>query len=178
MAAGRIYILINPAMQGLLKIGKTERSSEERAAELSKHTGVPADFYVAYEEFVSDCDKVEKLIHEQLDSFRLNNNREFFKAELKHAIRIVSDIAHNFAVVEQKEATGLQAENDVGAKDAAAELVKEEFRRVERLSIVCEHCSQKYLVTMKRHEDKSCCPKCKKDNPVGNWWEKAPEVNR
>jgi hypothetical protein len=173
MAVGRIYILINSAMQGLLKIGRTERSSEERAAELSKHTGVPADFCVAYEEFVADCDKVEKLIHERLDPFRLNNNREFFKVELKHAIRIVSDIARDFAVSEQHDAESRQAMSDVEADDATAHIVNQEFKRVERFCIICQHCSQEYLVTMIRHEDKSCCPNCKKDNPVECWWEKS-----
>jgi hypothetical protein len=46
---GYIYILINPYFKGLVKIGKTTRSSEERALELSKHSGIPAEFVVAYE---------------------------------------------------------------------------------------------------------------------------------
>lgn len=46
MAAGHVYILINANMPGLLKIGMTERTPEERARELSAGTGVSSPFIV------------------------------------------------------------------------------------------------------------------------------------
>ena len=36
---GFVYILINPSLGGLLKIGKTDHTPEERAKELSMATG-------------------------------------------------------------------------------------------------------------------------------------------
>lgn len=45
---GHIYILVNPSMEGLVKIGKTTRDPESRARELSQATGVPTPFYVAF----------------------------------------------------------------------------------------------------------------------------------
>src|SRR5437763_16825221 len=86
---GTIYILFNPAMSGLLKIGKTTRLSEQRATELSKATGVPSEFHVVYEEEFTDVGKAEQLIHSRLNEYRYNRNREFFQLLLKQAIRVV-----------------------------------------------------------------------------------------
>ncbi len=93
MAKGYIYVLINPSMKGIIKIGKTIRSSEKRAGELSNHTGVALNFYVAFEEFVSDCDVAEKIIHLVLQNYRVNPSREFFKIPLKKAIETISKAA-------------------------------------------------------------------------------------
>jgi hypothetical protein len=46
MSVGYIYILSNPAMQGLLKIGVTSRDVRERVTQLSAATGVPKPFEI------------------------------------------------------------------------------------------------------------------------------------
>jgi hypothetical protein len=89
---GKIYILINPSMPNLVKIGKTTRAPEERAAELSGTTGIPTKFFVAYEVTVFDCDSVERDIHNRLSDFRVNEDREFFNIPLKTAIQLVEEI--------------------------------------------------------------------------------------
>ena len=89
---GMIYILINPSMPNLVKIGKTTRASEERATELSGTTGVPSKFIVAYEVSVSNCDAAESEIHNRLSDFRVNENREFFNIPLKASIKLVEEI--------------------------------------------------------------------------------------
>lgn len=89
-----IYILLNPAHKSLLKIGRTSRSPEERALELSTATGVPLPFLVAYESLVSDSKLAENLIHEELASqgYRTNPSREFFEVSLKVAVSVVDRI--------------------------------------------------------------------------------------
>jgi hypothetical protein len=42
--SGFVYLLSNPSMPGLLKIGYTERDVTERAAEISAATGVPEPY--------------------------------------------------------------------------------------------------------------------------------------
>ncbi len=77
-------------MPGLLKIGITSRSPEERRREISSATGVPKEFSVAYEIFTHDAERLEKTIHADLQFVRVNTNREFFKIELAEAISIIS----------------------------------------------------------------------------------------
>ncbi len=105
MSKGWIYILISPGLQkDLLKIGRTTQSPEGRAKELSSSTGVPAEFHVAYDVYVLDCLKAEKLIHEKLHNHRYVNNKEFFKISLKQAIRTVQEIADQVGVIEDEAA--------------------------------------------------------------------------
>ncbi len=90
MTQGRIYILRNPYhSDALVKIGKTTRTSETRAAEISGVTGVPVPFEVMYEEEVVDADLAERLIHASLDRYRVNDRREFFRLPMKIAVREV-----------------------------------------------------------------------------------------
>ena len=90
-----VYILINPSMKGLLKIGMTNRSPEDRALELSGSTNMPTPFSVAYDEIVPDGYLAEKIIHEELarKGFRVSDSREFFSIPLKTAIQVVSQVA-------------------------------------------------------------------------------------
>ncbi|MDP8207114.1 MAG: GIY-YIG nuclease family protein [Candidatus Electryonea clarkiae] len=91
---GYVYILKNESMPGLLKIGITTRSPEQRIGELSSATGVPTPFQMAYCVFVSNHKQVEKLVHEQLSSFR-KEGKEFFEVNINEAIDLVSEIAED-----------------------------------------------------------------------------------
>lgn len=92
MASRTIYILISPALKGLLKIGKATRTAEERAAEISNGTGVPTRYLVAYDDYAEDCDRAERLIHAKLSPYRYEGNREFFDLKLKDALPIVMEV--------------------------------------------------------------------------------------
>jgi hypothetical protein len=43
---GYIYVLSNPSMPGIVKVGRTFREPRARAAELSASTGVPTPFKI------------------------------------------------------------------------------------------------------------------------------------
>ena len=87
-----IYVLENPFMPGLVKIGRTERSVSERASELSSHTGVPTGFTVAGEWAVADSAEAERTIHERLSDWRVSESREFFKIETEDALAIIESM--------------------------------------------------------------------------------------
>jgi hypothetical protein len=92
MFAGGIYVLRNENMKELLvKVGKTLRPAEKRAAELAKATGVVGKFHVLFQEPVVDIDYAEQLVHERLKAYRLEANREFFQVPYELAIRTVFD---------------------------------------------------------------------------------------
>jgi predicted transport protein len=102
MSDGYIYVLFNPSFRrDLFKIGKTTKTPEERAREISLATGVPRDFEVIYEERVNDCDTAERLIHQRLNKHRSSSNREFFELPLKEIIRVVRGAANEVGRVEE-----------------------------------------------------------------------------
>ncbi|MFU2090234.1 GIY-YIG nuclease family protein [Avibacterium avium] len=90
--AGWVYILSNPAMQNLLKIGYTDRDPFGRAKEISQATGVPFDFVVDYQIYVSHPYEVEQKTHRQLSKYRVNNNREFFQCSYEDAIYAIKEV--------------------------------------------------------------------------------------
>lgn len=88
MNQGHVYILTNPSMPGLVKVGKTTRSPEERAAQLNS-TGVPMPFEVWGSYFSPDCHMLEAKAHAILDEFRVSDSREFFRCSEEAAHNVV-----------------------------------------------------------------------------------------
>jgi hypothetical protein len=82
--AGYVYLFTNEAMPGWVKIGKTEKAPRERADALF-NTSVPFRFDVAFAIEVPDPDEFEDHMHETLDVYRPDANREFFSIPLRRA---------------------------------------------------------------------------------------------
>lgn len=98
MANGFLYVLINPAMPGLAKVGKTTRNPSNRVSELSAATGVPSPFILAYQQPVQDCHAAEVWVHAELErnGYRVATNREFFKAplhETQHCLAVLHPLS-------------------------------------------------------------------------------------
>lgn len=90
--AGTLYILLNPSMPGLVKVGLTTRDVTARARELAGATGVPADFIVAYEADFEDVHGAEQHVHASLAPFRVKQGREFFRVPATFAIDTVFEL--------------------------------------------------------------------------------------
>jgi hypothetical protein len=90
-ASGFIYIMINPSLEGLVKIGKTTRSPVNRMNELSSATGVPTPFQLVYWAEFSDCDSAERVLHNLFADrgSRVSSNREFFRIPTHEAVSAV-----------------------------------------------------------------------------------------
>lgn len=82
---GYIYLLSNVAMPGLCKISKCNNSPENRALELSKHTGIPFPFKVAYKRNTILNHHAEIIIHSQLWPYRVDLLKEFYRVDQKQA---------------------------------------------------------------------------------------------
>lgn len=74
---GYVYVLTNPAMPGMVKIGKTENEVSARIGQLYS-TGVPLPFDIAFVFQTDKMDEVEKSLHIAFKSNRVNSKREFF----------------------------------------------------------------------------------------------------
>lgn len=101
--AGYVYILTNKALKDdWVKIGRTIRPPEVRAAEISRSTGVPLPFEVHHREWVSDCVAAEKEVHQALAHLRANQSREFFVLPPSTAVQEVEKVCRKY----QKSLTG------------------------------------------------------------------------
>ena len=95
MLEGYIYIIENPDSRlGLLKIGKTSKTVAGRLLELN-NTSVGEDFVLIKKFHVEQVDRVEKIIHRALKSFR--HRREWFQLTTEEAIKKVGDICIKYS---------------------------------------------------------------------------------
>jgi len=100
MSEGYIYILFNRSLRNdFYKIGKTTRTPEQRAQELSSATGVPEDFEILYKKKVADCDWAEQLVHERLEIYRTSTSSEFFEVPSEIAIYAIEEVANAVGTV-------------------------------------------------------------------------------
>lgn len=91
-----IYVLENDTMPGILKIGYTGKKPEERATQLSKSTGVPTPFRVAFAVKCHDGEGMEYEVHQELKEYRVNNDREFFSCTLNEAQKAIEKIGQRY----------------------------------------------------------------------------------
>ena len=96
MANGYIYILSNPAMSGLLKIGFTVRDVQSRVQELSSSTSIPAPFEIEYYCLTRDVEEIEKEVHYRLGKYR-QSGKEFFTIPLELAVKIIDSMIRSVA---------------------------------------------------------------------------------
>lgn len=92
---GWVYVLTNPSFRdGIIKIGFTNKPTpQERAQELSKHTGVPTEFIVVYAVKVPNAHSVETQVHRILQDKRARDNREFFDCTVAQAVQTIQSVA-------------------------------------------------------------------------------------
>lgn len=88
---GFVYVLSNLEMDGVYKVGMTDRSPHLRAAEISAATGVPQPFCVEYYAEVSSPAMYEKLVHKRLAQYRVSDSREFFRADIMEIVSAIRD---------------------------------------------------------------------------------------
>jgi len=96
-----VYVLTNPAMPGLVKIGMTTQLEVEERMKQLYGTGVPVPFDCAFACQVKNAKDVEKALHFAFGAGRINPNREFFKIEPERVMAIlklleVEDITSQF----------------------------------------------------------------------------------
>lgn len=91
---GYVYILKNEAMPGLLKIGRSKRSVEDRAKELYT-SGVPHPFEVVHSVFSPDCEELEEMLHVHFIGDRVRKDREFFRIQESQAKSAITEILRN-----------------------------------------------------------------------------------
>lgn len=116
MNKGYVYVLSNPAMPGIVKIGRSKNGGASRASNLySGATGVPEPFVLEYEALFEDCVDAEKMVHGWLADCRLSDSREFFKCDVGKAVTELnylalqdhSDIEADFHNMKNRQASQL-----------------------------------------------------------------------
>ena len=102
-----VYVLTNPTMPGLIKIGRTT-NLEQRVKSLSSDTGVPLPFEVFYACRVGDANEVERALHNAFGDHRINPKREFSELDPERVYPVlklvcVEDVTPRSSLVDDPE---------------------------------------------------------------------------
>jgi hypothetical protein len=89
MAMSIVYVVTNPAMPGLVKIGRTTHEEAQMRLGQLYSTGVPFPFKLEFACRVVNPDEVEAALHTAFAPNRVNPRREFFQIEAGQAIAIL-----------------------------------------------------------------------------------------
>jgi hypothetical protein len=92
---GHIYLLTNPAMEGLVKIGHTKKADPQlRVNDLSSSTAVPLPFRLERTWLVENPAAIEASIHAHFRNLRLAPGREFFLVSIGDAERAINGLLY------------------------------------------------------------------------------------
>jgi T5orf172 domain len=131
---GYVYILSNPSMPRVFKIGLTTNTIGQRIRELSSTTGVPRQFVAqrVFEIEVRYLNEVERRAHKTLQAKGLHHGKEFFEGELTRCVEAVEDAVYQVTNAEATELVGMarqRAEQEERRLAAEAQKRIEESRR-------------------------------------------------
>jgi T5orf172 domain len=112
---GIVYVLINEAMPGLVKIGMTTGDLSVRMKQLDT-TGVPLPFECVHAVQVADVDFVEDRIHRAFHDRRLRNSREFFRMS-PEPVKAILELVAGMDVTPKEDV--VESPDDQAALDAA-----------------------------------------------------------
>ena len=115
---GIVYVLTNPAMPGLVKIGMTTRASVDARMKELYSTGVPVPFECQYacEVKASDCAKIEKALHTAFEPQRIHAGREFFRLK-EHQVIVILELFNRKDITSEIVE---EMENDLTPEDKAS----------------------------------------------------------
>jgi len=91
-----VYILSNPALPNMLKIGYTKNEPEVRAKQISASTGVALPYKVEWAFQCFNGEQLEREVHEELATYRVNQNREFFDIPLVEAQEAIEKLGQQY----------------------------------------------------------------------------------
>lgn len=95
-----IYILSNPSIPGLVKIGFTKEKPLNRMKQINSDTGVAEDFKLEYAFPCFNAHSLEREIHKYLNEsgFRINPRKEFFNISVGEAISVVERLGASYSM--------------------------------------------------------------------------------
>ena len=138
---GWVYIISNPAMPGLIKVGYSTKDPALRARELN-NTGAPHAYLVEYEMLIEDPFQVEQQAHKSLRSFR--ENREWFRCSCEEAIAAIQRVSGGRAINEAFKRAD---------RERAEKIRKDQVKAESRLKMVNEQIHKQELAVETRFND-------------------------
>ena len=112
-----VYVLSNPAMPGLVKIGRTSHDDANTRITQLYTTGVPVPFTLEFAGRVQNAEEVEKALHIAFAPYRVNPKREFFRIDPEQAIAILKLLHIEDATTEIRQQPTILDQQSIAAAE-------------------------------------------------------------
>jgi hypothetical protein len=156
-----IYILINESMPDLVKIGRTDRTIEQRIKGLD-NTSVPLPFQCFYAAEVNNAELVERRIHKVFLDKRLRGSREFFRLDPDQAVQAIK-----LAEISTIEVTPKgDVIDELSDKNALEQYSNIEERKARRLTFKGMEVPNNAILSFVRDENIKCIVADENSNQV------------
>lgn len=126
---GIVYILTNPAMPDIVKIGMTSRESMDARLRELYNTSVPVPFECEYACKVRNYQEVERALHLAFQPYRIHPQREFFRINPEQAIAILRLLDRGSDITQE---VSNEISNELTEQDRAA---GEQMKKMRRPSL-------------------------------------------
>lgn len=118
---GIVYVLTNPAMPNLVKIGRTTKENPQARIDELYNTSVPVPFHCEIAVKVEDEVQLEKALFELLHPHRTNPSREFFEIDAERLKPLLSLLSEEDVTPEVNSSND---DIDIDSKEAGEKLRK------------------------------------------------------
>lgn len=100
-----VYVLVNPGVPGICKIGYTTKTVYERCRQLNAAPGVITPWYPVFAYKCPNGRMLERDVHDYLEKMgkRVNLKREGFELESIEAIKIIETIGEKYKNITENE---------------------------------------------------------------------------
>lgn len=129
---GIVYVLSNPAMPGIVKIGRSDQKDLKQRLRSLFNTSVPLPFKVEFACYVEKADtkNLEAALHSAFADKRVHEKREFFRVQKEQVIPILQfcnkgeatkHVSHQLSTLDENA----EAESSLVSEDVKTELSHE-----------------------------------------------------
>lgn len=108
-----VYVLVNKSVPNMVKIGMTTTTPDERARQISSHTGVPTPWIPVFSYKCYRSDLLETEVHEYLSEYRVALNREMFSVDSITAQQVIETLGEKYSTVLRADSPTKYAFKDV-----------------------------------------------------------------
>lgn len=163
---GIVYLLTNPVMPGLVKIGMTGKEDIKTRMRELYTTGVPVPFECQYACRVrrADCLRIEQALHKAFAPQRVNSNREFFRIQVEQAVAILELFQHT----DVTDAVVVEMDNELTDDDRAAATKANAESGPGKVQLqLWQRFKERLNATRRIHTQKTPAPRSWFDVPIG-----------
>lgn len=93
-STGYLYVLSTREQPDVLKIGMTDRTPEQRIKEINSATGLIYPYSARMIVQLYNAVEIERLVHSELDEFRIRKDREFFRMSFSDAAKCIERVVN------------------------------------------------------------------------------------